>query len=169
MTALRAVRADRVVRPYEAVIGGVPCGTSRTPSPTDGSRRRTGCTSRRIDDGRPETHPATAERFFVLPMASRRRRIGYTSRRVDDGTAETHSATAERFFVLPMASRRRRTGCTSRRVDDAGRKRIPPRRRDFSSCRWQADDGVSGIRRGGLMIAGRKRSRRQARLNIFSI
>ena len=43
------VRADRVVRPYEAVIGGVPCGTSYpkgicsaalhcgTPSPTSGS------------------------------------------------------------------------------------------------------------------------------------
>ena len=66
--------------------------------------------------------------------------------------------------VLDGVSGIRRGGLTM-----AGRKRIPPRRRDFSSCRWQADDGVSGIRRGGLTMAGRKRSRRQARLNIFSI
>ena len=42
-------------------------------------------------------------------------------------------------------------------LTQAGRKRIPPRRRDFSSCRWQADDGVPGVRRGGLTQAGRKR------------
>ena len=41
----------------------------------------------------------------------------------------------------------------------AGRKYTPPRRRDFSSCRWQTDDGVPCVRRGGLTQAGRKRSR----------
>ena len=57
----------------------------------------------------------------------------------------------------------RRTPCTSRRVDADRAEKIPPRRRDFSSCRWQAADGVSGIRQGGLTQAGRKRSRRSLR------
>ena len=41
----------------------------------------------------------------------------------------------------------------------AGRKYTPPRRRDFSSCRWQTDDGVLCVRRGGLTQAKRKYSR----------
>ena len=28
---------------------------------------------------------------------------------------------------------------------------------DFASCRWQTDDGVPRVRRGGLTMAGRKR------------
>ena len=52
---------------------------------------------------------------------------------------------------------------TSRRVDADQVEKIPPRRRDYPSCRWQAADGVSGIRRGGLTQAGRKRSHRSLR------
>ena len=81
-------------RPLRTFIGGVPCGTSRTPSPTDVYRRRIGS---------------------------------------DDGRAE----------------------------------KMPPRRRDFLSCRWQTDDGVSGIRRGGLTMAGRKISRRHFRVLLL--
>ena len=65
--------------------------------------------------------------------------------------------------LCPPSRRRRRTVCTSRRVDADRAEKIPPRRRDFSSCRWQAADGVSGIRQGGLTQAGRKRSRRSLR------
>ena len=61
--------AGSFVRPYNGTAypkgicsAALHCGT---PSPTDVYLRRTGS-----DDGRAEMYPATAARFFVLPMAS---------------------------------------------------------------------------------------------------
>ena len=56
------------------------------------------------------------------------------------------------FCVLPMAK-------ASDRASGRGAEAhsIPVKAADFASCRWQTDDGVPCVRRGGLTMAGHKR------------
>ena len=56
------------------------------------------------------------------------------------------------FCVLPMVK-------ASDRASGRGAEAhsIPVKAMDFASCRWQTDDGVPCVRRGGLTMAGHKR------------
>ena len=120
--------------------GAVRNGTSVTPSPTSGS-----------------PYPSVGRDPCVTPHDMH---VFLPAGHAGPALQGTGRIQADRV-VRPYSGSRSRA---KRDVEDAvpytcvsAAHRSPVKAMDFASCRWQTDDGVPCVRRGGLTMAGHKR------------